>query len=405
MRKYDIFISYRREGGAETAKHLRDVLVGKGYRVFFDTDSLGAVNFNKELLKVIKECTDFIIILSEGALDRCTNDEDWVRQELVCALQNGKNIIPVIHPNFTFPEVLPDDINDIRWKNGIQVNTQYFDAVVQKIISFLKTKSIVVFAKQFWLPAVIVVAAIAVIVLGAYKMADVKHGMDVFPTTAEETDILNESIGFAVSNLKYADNAFYYYDSALEEAVQFCENEATAKSKQDVLADLILYEGMIQKEKEQLYELDDSLSDKLTKTTALETAEFKQMPKGLYDFLGETQDRLELVYWLIDQSGFDKKTVAEYCGILQEESKLTEEACLVSLNQMFASCEPEALVTMKTEYTPLFKTVYELNYTWNDDVDDLKMREETIWTQLNPISARIASLFDMQRREIDKMSK
>ena len=38
--EYDVFISYRRDGGAETAKHLRDVLTERGYRVFFDTDSL-----------------------------------------------------------------------------------------------------------------------------------------------------------------------------------------------------------------------------------------------------------------------------------------------------------------------------------------------------------------------------
>ena len=37
---YDIFISYRREGGWATAKHLRDILVGKYYWVFFDMNSL-----------------------------------------------------------------------------------------------------------------------------------------------------------------------------------------------------------------------------------------------------------------------------------------------------------------------------------------------------------------------------
>ena len=48
-KKYDIFISYRRDGGAETAKHLRDILTAKGYSVFFDTDSLRNGTFNQEL--------------------------------------------------------------------------------------------------------------------------------------------------------------------------------------------------------------------------------------------------------------------------------------------------------------------------------------------------------------------
>ena len=37
---YDIFISYRRRGGFETAKHLYDLLTKDGYRVSFDIDTL-----------------------------------------------------------------------------------------------------------------------------------------------------------------------------------------------------------------------------------------------------------------------------------------------------------------------------------------------------------------------------
>ena len=119
---YDVFICYRRETGAGSAKHLRDILHEKGYRVFFDTDSLRSGSFNRALFDVIRNCTDFILILSPNALDRCVNDEDWVRQELACAISTGKNIIPVFTNQFSFPSQLPDDINDIRWRNGIQVN-------------------------------------------------------------------------------------------------------------------------------------------------------------------------------------------------------------------------------------------------------------------------------------------
>ena len=39
--KYDIFISYRRKGGYETAKHLYDLFSKDGYRVSFDLDTPG----------------------------------------------------------------------------------------------------------------------------------------------------------------------------------------------------------------------------------------------------------------------------------------------------------------------------------------------------------------------------
>ena len=138
--KYDIFISYRRDGGKETAKHLRDILVGKGYSVFFDTDSLRSGDFNLALLEVIENCKDFIIILSPNALDRCVNERDWVRQELAHALSTGKNIVPVKSEDFHYPETLPEDIDKIRWKNAVAVDYGYFDAMVEKLISFLDSK-------------------------------------------------------------------------------------------------------------------------------------------------------------------------------------------------------------------------------------------------------------------------
>ena len=137
---YQIFISYRRDGGAETAKHLRDVLTERGYRVFFDTDSLRSGDFNRRLIDVIDACEDFIVILTPGSLDRCANENDWVRIELSRALSKGKNVVPVMSQDFRFPETLPEDIDALRWKNGVAVNVEYFDAMIDRLTSFLTSK-------------------------------------------------------------------------------------------------------------------------------------------------------------------------------------------------------------------------------------------------------------------------
>ena len=83
---YDVFISYRREGGAATARILRDRLTEMGYRVFFDLESLRSGYFNTALYSVIEECRDVIVVLSPDSLDRCVNDDDWVRLEVEHAL-------------------------------------------------------------------------------------------------------------------------------------------------------------------------------------------------------------------------------------------------------------------------------------------------------------------------------
>lgn len=143
-RVYDIFISYRRDGGETMALLLRDRLSAKGYRVFLDVESLNAGKFNTKLLDVIAACQDFLVILSEGCLDRCVNEDDWVRTEIACAFERGKNIIPFILRGFSWPESLPDCIADLPMQNGVNaLSNEYFDAVVERLThSFLRSKPV-----------------------------------------------------------------------------------------------------------------------------------------------------------------------------------------------------------------------------------------------------------------------
>ena len=132
--EYDVFISYRREGGETMALLLRDRLVAEGYRVFLDIESLNAGKFNTKLLNIIESCEDFIVILSEGSLDRCINDEDWVRREIKCAFESQKNIVPFILRGFVWPEELPEDISDLPMQNGINaLSNEYFDAAIERL--------------------------------------------------------------------------------------------------------------------------------------------------------------------------------------------------------------------------------------------------------------------------------
>ncbi|MBR5334346.1 MAG: WG repeat-containing protein, partial [Alistipes sp.] len=144
--KYDIFISYRRKGGFETAKHLYDRLLHDGYSVSFDIDTLRNGDFDTELLKRVEECTDFILILNKGAFDRTIDpnfdpQKDWLRQELAHALQLNKNVIPIMLNGFTeFPDNLPADVARVQRRNGPKYDQYYFDALYEKLKDvFLET--------------------------------------------------------------------------------------------------------------------------------------------------------------------------------------------------------------------------------------------------------------------------
>lgn len=139
--KYDIFISYRREGGDTLAQLIYDRLREKGYRVFLDIESLRSGMFNEKLLTVMEECKDVVVILPPNSLERCKNPEDWLYREVSYAIQRKKNIVPVMMRGFVWPEDLPKEIQDLQNFNGIHDSKDYFDAVIEKLCSLLTSKT------------------------------------------------------------------------------------------------------------------------------------------------------------------------------------------------------------------------------------------------------------------------
>lgn len=161
-RKYDIFISYRRTA-YDTANLIAEKLRHAGYNVFFDVDTLTAGKFNEQLLEVIGNCKDFIVVLPENALDRCQQADDWIRREVVCALEHHKNIIPVMLDGFTWPDTMPEGMEELRNFQAItSVNREYFDMIMQRLKGYLKSKPSIPVRK--WL----VKAAISLAVLLAF---------------------------------------------------------------------------------------------------------------------------------------------------------------------------------------------------------------------------------------------
>ena len=124
--KYDVFISYRREGGSEFARSVKAELERKNYSVFLDFDELKDGKFDERILEAIAEAPVFLFILSSHSLDRCVNEDDWVRKEIEHAYSLGKHIIPV-NKDGDFghlPEGLPEPLVTIFATN------QYSDIMV-----------------------------------------------------------------------------------------------------------------------------------------------------------------------------------------------------------------------------------------------------------------------------------
>ncbi len=135
-KEYQIFISYRRNGSDAHARVFYEKLKESGYTVFLDFESLFSGGFKQNILRAIERCTDFVLLIPNGGLDRCHEDGDLLREEIKAAIDGGKNIIPVFINGFKMPQrsELPADISELSEKHGIECAMEYFDAVFEKLI-------------------------------------------------------------------------------------------------------------------------------------------------------------------------------------------------------------------------------------------------------------------------------
>lgn len=169
---YDIFISYRRKGaGAGVAGELQAKLENMGYKVFLDVDKIGSGQFPAQIEKAIEECKDFLLVLSPGTLDRCADEEDWVRREIIQAQSQNKNIIGVGLPGFVMPEsnMLPAPLEPVStiqvftWTH--EYRTASFAKIEENLVSSLQRKKKIRQKRLLFISIALVVVAAIVLLL------------------------------------------------------------------------------------------------------------------------------------------------------------------------------------------------------------------------------------------------
>ena len=161
-KKYDIFISYRREGGFEVANLLASKLKLSGYRVFLDIHSMHSGDFSEQLKEKVNACRDFVWVLSptavkneDGSFERVNSlsfkeGTDYYRDEICWAIEFHKNIIPIILDGFIVPEKYPKIIEDTIQSHFQSLDlhklqcveaskNQHFDASISLLKRYLKS--------------------------------------------------------------------------------------------------------------------------------------------------------------------------------------------------------------------------------------------------------------------------
>lgn len=132
-----VFISYRRTN-SPWALAIYQHLTSQGYDVFFDYLSVNSGDFEQIILGNIKARAHFIVILTPSALERCENPEDWLRREIETALDNRRNIVPLMMDGFNFgsPSItkyLTGKMAMLKNYNGLNIPVDYFDEAMGRL--------------------------------------------------------------------------------------------------------------------------------------------------------------------------------------------------------------------------------------------------------------------------------
>jgi hypothetical protein len=409
--KYDIFISYRRENGDQIAKAVYDRLRDKGYNVYLDVETLHSGAFNEKLYSVIDECRDVLVILSPNALDRCVNDNDWVRLEVAHAIRSKKNIIPVMLRDFDFPPELPADITVLRYQNGIHASAEFFDAFMEKLYRLLKSKPGIIsrfFTSLSWRRALIAIGVFILLISsiwgGSVLIKQEIVDKTLYPFSSKEKNDVRNMLYYVHTNLTVADNMISIYQDALTACEDYL-HEPEGSSYQALVSRLQHQREIIKKQLEQAKMLKEGLSKAIsdTKINIADLTALSQFPKLLFSEYDQTFAYLE--YAMNPANPLDNATRYRIIAINRDLAKLDAQSLLVGTCQLLLPIDEKALKEFRTEHLPLLSVISKELHLWSRDETDLTGKEKNIATQQQNLMTEYAALVGNQNMELQSAKK
>ena len=303
---YNIFISYRRDGGEVFAQLLYDRLVQQGYSVFYDVSSLRSGRYDQKLYKYLDECQDALIILSPHALERCSVPDDWVAKEISYLIQNNKNIIPIILRGFDFPSILPDTIKDLPNYNALTVgNMQSFSWFIEQLTSKFLISDSTIERKAISRVDYNVDSEFLKIFNGDFGDITDKESLDVSQEISELTKRIEKK------QKEYANKQFFKQQDLVDKTDKESLNASKETSEHKNVKTLIPKEYVYNPEiPAKIFSLDDAPGNK----TIIYEEQINVDPARNVEYLSPVV--LHSTKGEIDQRGYIKR---EYCIINPEE--------------------------------------------------------------------------------------
>lgn len=393
IKKYDIFLSYRRDGGDATAKHIRDALTERGYKVFLDVESLRNGPFNTALYEVIENAKDFVLILPPNGLDRCVNEDDWVRLEIEHAKACGKNIVPVMLKGFSFPKDLPETIDFIRLQSApptLEIN--YFDAYVEKLQTFLTSKP-----RPLWKKVLTICAAallLCAMAFGAY------YANYTYPLKKADKNLVSSLINHMTMNTKQADIAGGLFLKGLDRAQDYVEGKTT-DSESAILLSLNNYREQIKTCRASIVSMPDQLRQQLM-TSRFDVGDLDAFKPALLTVLDQYLDSLAFLRDEYISSPLRAEHKTTYLKMMRGIAELDGEMLFYQLNEtLLPVTNEEALTTLKNKLLPEMPFIYGKGLYFTRDREELNGKEEAVYMKYQKLLDEYAESIMREEEYVD----
>lgn len=366
MKKTEVFISYRREGGEFVAKKLRDVLVKAHYHAFMDIEGLGSGNFNDALLNAIDNSKDYVLILSENSLNRCENEDDWVRREIEYARSKNKKFVLLQDKKFVFPENLPESCSFLKDEEMIRIEYEKLDDI-PLLLKNLK-KILMAPCHKFETITNIILpllsAAILVVALIFFCFRGIKKYQNSFPKTHEDLELMQEVFNYVETNLDIWDQIFTQYFDFLNKATECsktypdCDIESTIETFEDLWGYLNQYNpddyALSSETKEKINSSKFILDDVIYLTTC---------NNYLKDFLMKNIRELAVIYYYNTE---DLPNYSEHMEYVNKEAEYLVDDYRLVVNGILVpiTSENKELLKFKDEVLIKYTIITFKDYAW-----------------------------------------
>lgn len=392
--QYDIFISYRRDGGESSAQLLCDRLTQKGYRVAFDVETLRSGKFDTQLLTLIQNCRDVIVVLSPGALDRCQNTDDWVRLEVAHALRCGKNIIPILLRNFEMPpeDSLPEDIRQLVKYNGVSASGEHFESSFARLCTLLLSRPSG-HRRGKWIMALLLAAVL--VALGGIWFYH--RPMPPFPQQQTDKNLVSELLQYLGFELAQYNIVAGAADQFYEVAQNYLSAPATASSYRLLQAAAGAAEFVIDGT---VFAPSDKLVADLRKTP-ISGGDLAALPATLGNLRTKTLSDIKMLTNLLNPQ--NPTSLEDKRQILALDRQNSQEMRRITVYGVMGLLSPidqanEDMKTMQSKLIPIWTSLPFLETPWQRDMAFCTSKNEQSLQKIEQNIQKLAAITGTQNQ-------